>query len=106
MTNPEPEEAIEITQSFRVGLGTEVGDAQFSIDTEYLNLTIKANGKADLYFHAYVWTQYLNSLTKSGISFDNADYRPRLDGLAKTLGKVIQNVKKFPFTQESYDKYI
>ena len=83
----EPAEAPVITQSFRVGLENDSED--FSINREFLDLTVKANGKADLYFHAYVWTQYLNFLGKSGVTFDNADYRPRLDGLAKTLGKVI-----------------
>ena len=30
----------------------------------------------------------------------------RLFGLASTMKKVIVNIKKFPFTEETYQKYI
>lgn len=30
----------------------------------------------------------------------------RLSGLAMTLTKVIVNIKKFPFDQKSYDKFV
>ena len=33
-----------------------------SIKRSYTELTIKANGKADLYFHAYIWHTYLVNL--------------------------------------------
>ena len=80
-------ETPSISSSFKVGLNDD--SEGFTINREYLDLTVKANGKADLYFHAYVWTQYFTFLEKSGVTFDNADYRPRLNGLAKTLSKVI-----------------
>jgi len=31
---------------------------------EYVNLTLLANGKAELYFHAYVWQQYCIQLAQ------------------------------------------
>jgi hypothetical protein len=86
----ENSEPIEITQSFKVELDTnDEVDGVFSINKEFLSLTVRANGKADLYFHAYVWTQYLKSLKRCEVTFENVDYRPRLNGLSKTLGKVI-----------------
>ena len=33
-------------------------------------------------------------------------FMKRLCGLASTMQKVIVNIKKFPFTQENYKKYI
>ena len=33
-------------------------------------------------------------------------FMKRLSGLASTMQKVIVNIKKFPFTQENYKKYI
>lgn len=31
------------------------------ISKPYINLTMEAQGKADLYFHAYFWEQYLKA---------------------------------------------
>jgi len=33
------------------------------ISKPFIQLTMKANGKADLYFHAYFWEKYLRSLS-------------------------------------------
>lgn len=33
-----------------------------TLKPEYLDLTIAANGKAELYFHAYFWTKYFEAL--------------------------------------------
>lgn len=32
------------------------------INKAFIDLTMKAHGKADLYFHAYFWEKYLKSL--------------------------------------------
>lgn len=32
------------------------------LDRPFLNLSMKAKGKADLYFHAYFWQEYLKIL--------------------------------------------
>ena len=32
------------------------------INKSFIELAMKANGKADLYFHAYFWEQYLKGL--------------------------------------------
>lgn len=87
------------------------------INKAYLELTMKANGKADLYFHAYMWDKYLRDLQKK---YDNSTEKPddfekislfatnqypfiqRLVGLASTLAKVNVNVRKYPFNEESY----
>lgn len=88
---------------------------------------MKANGKADLYFHAYFWEQYLKQLdvtqsarainakdqaAESGpapridIFSDKFPFMKRLSGLALTLTKVIVNIKKFPFNEKMYIKYV
>jgi hypothetical protein len=50
------------------------------IKKSLLDLTLKANGKADLYFHAYFWSLYITSIfertnstasTKDGNDFDS-----------------------------------
>ena len=94
---------------------------------------MKANGKADLYFHAYLWEQYLKTLdaaqttimaTKANkkvagaaptdpqddelveIFSDKYVFMKRLKGLSMTLTKVIINIKKFPFSEKMYKKYV
>lgn len=37
-------------------------DYFLSINKSYIDLTLKANGKADLYFHAYVWYVLIQTL--------------------------------------------
>jgi len=38
-----------------------------SINKPFIQLTMKANGKADLYFHAYFWEQYLKKLNDGSL---------------------------------------
>jgi hypothetical protein len=78
---------------------------------------MQANGKADLYFHAYFWEVYLKNLdviqaakalkgdassSRIDIFSDKFPFMKRLQGLAMTLTKVIVNIKKFPFNEKSY----
>jgi hypothetical protein len=34
-----------------------------NINKPFIQLTMKANGKADLYFHAYFWEKYIHSIS-------------------------------------------
>ena len=34
----------------------------FTVEESYLDLTLNANGKAELYFHAYIWVSVIESL--------------------------------------------
>lgn len=36
------------------------------VDECFIQLTLKANGKADLYFHAYLWFNFILSLYQRG----------------------------------------
>lgn len=87
-------------------------DVLFSIEQNFLNLTFKANGKADLYFDAYFWTRYLETLAegageatsvlsqKGGVSYD------RMKRLSTKPKQVYDNIKKFPFNEEQYKHYV
>jgi hypothetical protein len=44
---------LKITKKDNIVLG---------INSKFIDLVMKANGKADLYFHAYLWEQYLKTL--------------------------------------------
>lgn len=49
------------------------------INKPFIQLTMKANGKADLYFHAYFWEKYLRSLNDSSKKVDKAaSYAPKV----------------------------
>lgn len=86
-----------------------------------MRLATRANGKADLYFHAYFWDRYLTELQPSQLTsiakesdlgqidltknVDQFPFIPRLKALSSTLSKVIVNVKKFPFNEAQYNKF-
>lgn len=76
-----------------------------------IDLTLRANGKADLYYHAYFFEQYLEALanaddvSREDFSAQKLPFMKRIHGLSETLGKVIVNIKKEPFTKDTYDKY-
>lgn len=117
------------------------------VNKPFIQLTMKANGKADLYFHAYFWEKYLRSLNDSqkkgdklgsyapkvtkklvddsvdndlasevsvpaalgqkiDIFSDQFPFMKRLTCLSSTLSKVIVNIKKFPFNEKMYMKYV
>lgn len=85
-------------------LGLTLENVILKISKPYIHLTMKALGKADLYFHAYFWNTYLKSLGKD--SKIDAPFMKRLTGLSSTLSKVIINIRKFPFNEAMYQKYV
>lgn len=82
-----------------------------------ITLTLNANGKADLYFHAYIWISifqtlfYISRSDASELEFDSEIVSKsvevkRLKGLVDSLRKVDANLSKFPFNKEVYDKFV
>jgi hypothetical protein len=52
-------ETPKLTESlFRFSCTEGEKSATLCLKREYIMLTLSANGKAELYFHAYVWTAY------------------------------------------------
>jgi len=50
-----------------------------TVNKPFIQLTMKANGKADLYFHAYFWEKYLRSLNDMQKKTDKlASYAPKV----------------------------
>jgi len=97
-------------------LGISEANVVLELEQAFVDLSLKANGKADLYFHAYFWQQYLTNLNElyasaldtSVPTFTEANYpfMGRLNGLSATLAKVIANIRKFPFSEKMYRKYV
>ena len=81
-----------------------------------IDLTLNANGKADLYFHAYIWLTLIESLYSraNSDSLEGFDMKvvaasievTRLKGLAESLKKVAANLSKYPFNKEIYEKFV
>jgi hypothetical protein len=104
------------TPTSQAELGISEANVVLELEQAFVDLSLKANGKADLYFHAYFWQQYLTNLNElyasaldtSVPTFTEANYpfMGRLNGLSATLGKVIANIRKFPFSEKMYRKYV
>lgn len=84
-----------------------------------MRLTLNANGKAELYFHAYIWIsilqQYHARVNKDGENLDqsfDADVVSksieikRLKGLVESLKRVDANLSKFPFGKSQYQRFV
>lgn len=87
----------------------------FTLKKDFVDLTLKANGKAELYFHAHFWLTFAQSLsTKAGKSMELFDKEvvskslelQRLRGLAEFLSKVHASISKFTFGKDVYEKYV
>jgi hypothetical protein len=52
------EQPILSESLFRFSCSEEDKSAALCLKRDYIMLTLSANGKAELYFHAYVWTAY------------------------------------------------
>jgi len=76
-----------------------VENATFTLEKSHIQLVLNANGKAELYFHAYFWTRY-NDRLKVGLDLDpkissflEGPELNRLQILAKKPAIVIENFK-------------
>ena len=87
-----------------------------SFSKTFIDLTLNANGKADLYFHAYIWLILIESLYErsNAGSVDGFEEKIvnssvevlRLKGLAESLKKVAANLSKYPFNKEIYERFV
>jgi hypothetical protein len=90
----------------------------FSLNPELIDVAIKANGKAELYFHAYFWNTFSQHLhakahpdNKDSTLFEKeviatSNEHKRLKGLGEFLAKVHANLAKNVFTKDIYDNYV
>ena len=88
-----------------------------NLDRTLVDLTLKANGKTDLYFHGYFWLSLSQSLYLAAHegstveTFDTKAVKPsvelqRLKGLSDFLNKVSANMAKFTFSKDVYDRFV
>ena len=63
--SPTSEEA-ELTPLFFVKLSNEKSKTKNTIylNRSYIELALNSNGKAELYFHAYMWTAYIEKVAE------------------------------------------
>jgi hypothetical protein len=76
-----------------------------------VDLTLNANGKAELYFHAYFWITYLDSLCqKSGRDLNDilveVPELMRLSTLSSRPKMVVEKIKSLPFGEKEYERFI
>ena len=85
------------------------------LDKNLMQISIKANGKADLYLHAYTIYHYVNTLYTASLLKSSDDFEKlvkenielgRLKGLSDALRKVAMNLPKYPFNEQIYMKHV
>ena len=67
-TLPSSDEAEAIQVDFEVGLDGDDSDQDaesfVTLKRSHFNLSLRANGKAELYFHCYFWSNYFENVAK------------------------------------------
>lgn len=66
-------------------------------------LTLSANGKAELYFHAYVWTAYSTMLAAQYPDLEVCPEIKRLQSLSNKPKQVFEMTEKYPFGETEYN---
>lgn len=74
------------------------------LNKEYLDLTVFANGKAELYFHAYFWTTYAAMLGYSPL-LENQHIK-KIGPLAQKPKTVMDQIRKFQFSEAEYKELV
>ena len=89
-----------------------VENVTFTLEKSHIQLVLNANGKAELYFHAYFWTRYIDCL-KVGLDLDpklnsflEGPEINRLQFLAKKPAIVIENFKNQTFGEKEYLEFV
>ncbi len=80
------------------------GDSDLTLSKGYIELTLTANGKAELYFHAYFWTAYANMLCYAPLL--ETPQIKRMGPLAQKPKTVIDQIRKYPFGETEYNELV
>ena len=111
-----PVEQSKLTYLFKIAPEIELSeydnpdekDICVRLNQEYLDLTLRSNGKMELYFHAYFWTSYIHYFAPASMS-EEIRTNPTVIYLTKFATKpkqVLEMVKKYKFGEEDYKRFI
>jgi len=63
---------------FFISTGETEAEAVIKINKKYVDMTLQANGKAELYFHAYFWSTYFNQIAGDNSELSSCPHVKRL----------------------------
>ena len=76
----------------------------------HFDLALRANGKAEIYFHAYFWTTYVDTLAaacgQEGSDLLNTPEITRMRNLSTRPQLVIDKIQSLPFGLEQYNRFV
>jgi len=94
----EPQQQLEDNKSFVV------------LKKSHFDLSLRARGKAELYFHAYFWTTYLDTVAKAcgqdSSTFESVPRIATLRNLSTRPQVVLEKIKSMPFGQQQYRQFV
>lgn len=85
-------------------------DIFWTLKKSHFELVLKAKGKAELYFHSYFWTNYIDNLAQA-CGQEGSDTREipelqRMTSLSSRPQLVIDKIRSMPFGKAEYDSFI
>ena len=76
----------------------------------HFDLAMRANGKAEIYFHAYFWTTYVDALavacSQEGSDLLSTPEISRMRSLSTRPQLVIDKIQSLPFGPEQYRSFV
>ena len=82
-----------------------------TLKRSHFDLSLSANGKAELYFHSYFWTEYLDGVAKASgqdpaTTFADVPEIARMRCLSTRPQLVLGKIKSLPFGMEQYRQFV
>lgn len=79
--------------------------------SSHFELAMRANGKAEIYFHSYFWTTYIDKLASACGQDDseqlaNSPEIARMRSLSTRPQLVLDKIKSLPFGVEQYKQFV
>ena len=79
---------------FTISFNSDDTNSALILKKEYVELTMLANGKAELYFHAYFWTTYMSNLFDVNPDLKNCLEVKRMQTLANKPKQVMELISR------------
>lgn len=79
---------------FTISFDSDDTNSALILKKEYVELTMLANGKAELYFHAYFWTTYMSNLFDVNPDLKNCLEVKRMQTLANKPKQVMELISR------------
>ena len=96
---------MAMTELFKITTSCQ-DDHCLRLRKDFIMLNLASCGKTELYFHAYVWSEYAMMLSRHNSEILESPVLKKFQKLAEKLTQVSELVCKYKFTEEDSQKMV